>query len=116
MSSARPLNRRTSFSDADHWKYSTCWATRLIELGATPIEPVAEVGEGIKVAAVQDPFGNRLCFVDEKTIFTGEWYFRPSVIEVDYNQGMVFEGLEGELERVRWEVRGGELVAYRSYE
>jgi predicted enzyme related to lactoylglutathione lyase len=33
---------------------------RLIALGATPIEPVTEVGEGIKVAAVRDPFGNRL--------------------------------------------------------
>jgi catechol 2,3-dioxygenase-like lactoylglutathione lyase family enzyme len=28
--------------------------------GATPLEPVTEVGEGIKVAAVVDPFGNRL--------------------------------------------------------
>lgn len=36
-----------------------CFA-RLIELGATALEPVIEVGEGIKVAAVQDPFGNRL--------------------------------------------------------
>lgn len=33
---------------------------RLLELGATSIEPVTEVGEGIKVAAVCDPFGNRL--------------------------------------------------------
>ena len=32
---------------------------RLVALGATPIEPVTEVGEGIKVAAVRDPFGNR---------------------------------------------------------
>ena len=32
---------------------------RLISLGATPLEPVTEVGEGIKVAAVTDPFGNR---------------------------------------------------------
>jgi predicted enzyme related to lactoylglutathione lyase len=33
---------------------------RLLTLGATPLEPVAEVGEGIKVGAVLDPFGNRL--------------------------------------------------------
>ena len=32
---------------------------RLLELGATMIEPVSEVGGGIKVAAVRDPFGNR---------------------------------------------------------
>src|SRR5437762_7699889 len=32
---------------------------RLLALGATELEPVAEVGQGIKVAAVTDPFGNR---------------------------------------------------------
>jgi predicted enzyme related to lactoylglutathione lyase len=31
---------------------------RLIELGATAHEAVQDVGEGIKVAAVKDPFGN----------------------------------------------------------
>jgi predicted enzyme related to lactoylglutathione lyase len=31
---------------------------RIIELGATAHEPVQDVGEGIKVAAVKDPFGN----------------------------------------------------------
>ena len=33
---------------------------RLLELGALPLEAVADVGEGIRVAAVVDPFGNRL--------------------------------------------------------
>lgn len=33
---------------------------RLLSLGAMALEPVTEVGGGIKVAAVQDPFGNRL--------------------------------------------------------
>jgi predicted enzyme related to lactoylglutathione lyase len=33
------------------------WA-RLLELGATPASPVREVGGGIKVATVKDPFGN----------------------------------------------------------
>lgn len=37
---------------------------RLIELGATKLEPVTEVGEGIKVAAVQDPFGNRFGIIE----------------------------------------------------
>lgn len=31
---------------------------RLVELGATPHDKVQEVGEGIKVATVKDPFGN----------------------------------------------------------
>ncbi|MGH9706450.1 MAG: VOC family protein [Candidatus Acidiferrales bacterium] len=33
---------------------------RLLDLGATPLEPVQDVGEGILVAAVHDPFGNVL--------------------------------------------------------
>lgn len=31
---------------------------RIIELGATPHEALQDVGEGIKVATVKDPFGN----------------------------------------------------------
>jgi catechol 2,3-dioxygenase-like lactoylglutathione lyase family enzyme len=46
---------------------------RLLALGATPLEPVTEVGEGIKVGAVADPFGNRFGiienpFFDPKTV------------------------------------------------
>ena len=37
---------------------------RLIELGASSLEPVTEVGEGIKVGAVADPFGNRLGIIE----------------------------------------------------
>lgn len=37
---------------------------RLLTLGARPLEPVTEVGEGIRVAAVEDPFGNRLGLVE----------------------------------------------------
>ncbi len=33
---------------------------RLLEYGAQPLDPIADVGEGIRVAAVLDPFGNRL--------------------------------------------------------
>jgi hypothetical protein len=32
----------------------------LLFLGAESLEPVTDVGEGIKVAAVKDPVGNRL--------------------------------------------------------
>lgn len=38
--------------------------TRLLALGATALEPVTEVGEGIKVAAVIDPFGNQLGLIE----------------------------------------------------
>jgi predicted enzyme related to lactoylglutathione lyase len=37
---------------------------RLLSLGAKVLEPVTEVGEGIKVAAVTDPFGNRLGIIE----------------------------------------------------
>ncbi|MDD2701357.1 MAG: VOC family protein [Sideroxydans sp.] len=37
---------------------------RLLELGASALDPVTEVGEGIKVAAVQDPFGNRFGLIE----------------------------------------------------
>ena len=37
---------------------------RLLALGAKELEPVTEVGEEIKVAAVQDPFGNRLGIIE----------------------------------------------------
>ena len=37
---------------------------RLLALGATELEAVTEVGGGIKVAAVQDPFGNRLSIIE----------------------------------------------------
>lgn len=33
---------------------------RLLDLGAESLEPVRDVGDGIRVAAVVDPFGNRL--------------------------------------------------------
>ncbi len=38
--------------------------SRLVELGASALEPVTEVGGGIKVAAVIDPFGNRLGLIE----------------------------------------------------
>jgi catechol 2,3-dioxygenase-like lactoylglutathione lyase family enzyme len=37
---------------------------RLLELGAAGLEPVNDVGEGIKVGAVRDPFGNRLGIIE----------------------------------------------------
>jgi predicted enzyme related to lactoylglutathione lyase len=44
---------------------------RLLALGATALEPVNDVGSGIKVAAVVDPFGNRLGII-ENPLFDGK--------------------------------------------
>jgi predicted enzyme related to lactoylglutathione lyase len=37
---------------------------RALELGATQLDPVQDVGDGIRVCAVRDPFGNRIGFIE----------------------------------------------------
>lgn len=44
---------------------------RLLQLGATALEPVSDVGGGIRVAAVKDPFGNRFGIIENPN-------FKPS--------------------------------------
>lgn len=43
-----------------YWGVSDCQSAfnSLVELGASALNPVQEVGEGIRVATVTDPFGN----------------------------------------------------------
>lgn len=41
----------------------SAWA-RLLRLGATPQEPLQDVGGGVKIGAVHDPFGNVLGIVE----------------------------------------------------
>jgi catechol 2,3-dioxygenase-like lactoylglutathione lyase family enzyme len=55
-----------------HWGVAAIEAAyaRLLELGALALEPVTEVGGGIKVAAVQDPFGNRLGIIENPNFST----------------------------------------------
>ena len=45
---------------------------RLLELGASALEPVTDVGEGIKVAAVRDPFGNRFGIIENPNFKAAE--------------------------------------------
>jgi predicted enzyme related to lactoylglutathione lyase len=40
---------------------------RLLELGANLLEPVTDVGGGIRVASVKDPFGNRFGIIENPT-------------------------------------------------
>ncbi len=44
---------------------------RLIRLGATPLDPITDVGGGIKVAAVRDPFGNRFGLIENPHFVPG---------------------------------------------
>src|SRR6186713_1938165 len=46
---------------------------RLVALGAEPIELISDVGDGIKVGAVKDPFGNRLALIENP-------HFKPSEV------------------------------------
>ena len=48
------------------WGVANAEATRdrLLGLGATLVEDVHDVGDGIKVGAVLDPFGNRFGFIE----------------------------------------------------
>lgn len=48
------------------WGVASIAATyaRLLRLGAASLEAPHDVGDGIKVAAVQDPFGNRLGLIE----------------------------------------------------
>ena len=45
---------------------------RLLELGATPQEPISDVGGGIRIGAVHDPFGNVLGVIENPHFRIGD--------------------------------------------
>ncbi|MGB5082066.1 MAG: VOC family protein, partial [Burkholderiales bacterium] len=49
-----------------YWGVHNAYETyaRLLSLGASSLQAVTDVGESIKVAAVADPFGNRLGIIE----------------------------------------------------
>jgi catechol 2,3-dioxygenase-like lactoylglutathione lyase family enzyme len=44
---------------------------RLLELGATPLSPISDVGEGIRIGTVHDPFGNVLGIIENPHFVVG---------------------------------------------
>ncbi|MCB9524379.1 MAG: zinc-dependent metalloprotease [Myxococcales bacterium] len=52
----------------------------------------------------------------EKSLFEGTWYYRQTVVDVPPIGSMGFNGIEGALDKVRWEIREKQLVAWRAYE
>ncbi len=54
--------------------------------------------------------------VVSKDIFDGEWYMGATVVEKQYASAMLFEGLQDELRRIRWEVTEDTLFGYLTYE
>ena len=45
---------------------------RLVEMGATPLEEIQDVGGGILIGAVRDPFGNVLGIIQNPNFKPGE--------------------------------------------
>jgi predicted enzyme related to lactoylglutathione lyase len=45
---------------------------RLVKLGATAVDAVKDVGEGIKVASVRDPFGNLFSIIENPNFKSSE--------------------------------------------
>lgn len=45
---------------------------RLVAMGASIVEPVKDVGEGIKVASMRDPFGNLFCVIENPHFKTSD--------------------------------------------
>jgi Met-zincin len=52
----------------------------------------------------------------QKKQFDGEWYYRPTIVDKQYNNASMFIGSECDLDRVKFEITENVLRAYRSYE
>jgi predicted enzyme related to lactoylglutathione lyase len=61
-----PLEKSSTDGPQPLWGVANIDAAleRLLSLGAEALEPATDVGEGIKVAAVKDPFGNRFGIIE----------------------------------------------------
>lgn len=56
-------------------------------------------------------------FVKKSELLDGTWYIKESIIDAPKTpNGIATIGYGGKLEKIRWEVQEGLLVAYRSYE
>lgn len=54
--------------------------------------------------------------VVDKRVFSGEWYARGVVVDKQFGTYDAFVGVEGGLDRIKWEITEGQLIGYRSYE
>ncbi len=52
----------------------------------------------------------------QKDMFVGEWYAQWTITDVPYTTGFTFTGYGGQLDRVKWAIERGQLIARRSYE
>ena len=50
-----------------------------------------------------------------KSVFTGEWYYRQTVLALPYGTGLTFQGEQNDpADMIRWEVQENYLVAWRA--
>ncbi len=52
----------------------------------------------------------------QKTQFDGDWYFRQTVVDVPPTVGLLFDGIESKVEKIRFEIREDQLIAHRVHE
>ena len=50
----------------------------------------------------------------QKDMFVGEWYAQWTITDVPYTTGFAFTGYGGQLDRVKWAIEKGQLIARRS--
>lgn len=81
---------------------------KLLALASVSLGLAGCLGEGKTIDRTQP---NAL----DKSMFEGVWYYRAAVVEADRESGAV-EGITGNMDKLRWEIREKLLVGYRSYE
>ncbi len=52
----------------------------------------------------------------DKTIFTGQWFYAATVVETQFNQGLLFDGVMSDGDKIRWDIQENQLIGYRSYD
>jgi hypothetical protein len=52
-------------------------------------------------------------YLTKANLLDGEWYFRQTIVDNPPHLAFAFNGIEGGLEKVRWEIRESQLIAYR---
>ncbi len=55
-------------------------------------------------------------YLKKSDFLDGAWYMQDTVVEVPATSTISFEGLQGRMEKIRFEVQEKHLVAYRTYE
>ncbi len=54
--------------------------------------------------------------VTHKALFQGEWYMGATIVEKQYANSWVFEGIQDELKIIRWEITEDTLYGYLAYD